>query len=236
MHDSAGFWITAEDPRSAQCAAGQGPCHLLADFSEDSIDLWDITTPSQPKLLSQTNYAGVGYVHSGSWSQDGRYLFVQDELDEVQYGQPTTLRIFNMDDLVRPVLAGQYRGTTLAIDHNGFAVGTRYYMSNYRRGLTVLDISDPLQPTEIGYFDTFPVPAENSAQFDGAWGVYPYLPSGHILVSDIANGLFVVKVVEQNPVNPPTSTPSHSSGGTMDWLTLLFFLLAVACHRPPVKS
>src|SRR5690606_21477871 len=66
-----------------------------------------------------------------------------------------------------------------------------YYMSNYERGLTVLDLSDPEQPTEAGFFDTFPL--GNNPNFNGAWGVYPFLPSGLILVSDINSGLYILR-------------------------------------------
>ncbi|MBN7828087.1 choice-of-anchor B family protein, partial [Bowmanella dokdonensis] len=65
------------------------------------------------------------------------------------------------------------------------------YMSNYERGLTVLDISDPTQPTQAGLFDTYP--ASDQTTFNGAWGVYPFLPSGLILVSDINSGLYILR-------------------------------------------
>jgi hypothetical protein len=64
-------------------------------------------------------------------------------------------------------------------------------MSNYERGVTILDLSDPLAPSEIGHFDTFP--SSNNASFNGVWGVYPYLPSGIILASDIQGGLYILK-------------------------------------------
>ncbi len=83
------------------------------------------------------------------------------------------------------------RAPTGAIDHNGFVRGNRYYMSNYTRGMTVLDISDTSDPKEIGFFDTFPI--SDNTSFNGAWGVYPYLPSGVVLISDISSGLYVVR-------------------------------------------
>jgi hypothetical protein len=44
---------------------------------------------------------------------------------------------------------------------------------------------------ESGLFDTYPL--HDDTQGAGAWGVYPFLPSGNILVSDIQRGLFIVK-------------------------------------------
>ena len=132
------------------------------------------------------------------------------------------------------MLAGSFTGTTQAIDHNGFTLGDKYFMSNYRRGLTILDVEDPTTPLEIGYFDTLPAPIANSANFDGAWGVHPYLPSGNILVSDINNGLFVlqdnsnlsvaVTPPPAPPVTPPT-TPSDSGGGSIGYLFLIILLV-----------
>jgi hypothetical protein len=56
----------------------------------------------------------------------------------------------------------------------------------------VLDIGDlsTASLTEAAFFDT--VPANDAVGFAGAWSVYPYLPSGTVLVSDIENGLFVL--------------------------------------------
>ena len=97
-------------------------------------------------------------------------------------------------------------------------------MSNYRRGLTVFDITDPNQPNEIGFFDTYPSPAENSATFAGAWGTYPFLPSGNILITDSSYGLFVVKAAANNDTPPPAPTPP-ASGGSGGGSTSVIFLL-----------
>jgi hypothetical protein len=64
-------------------------------------------------------------------------------------------------------------------------------MSNYERGVTILDIKDPSSPQEIAFFDTYS--ASDNASFNGNWGVYPYLPSGIILASDIQGGLFILQ-------------------------------------------
>ena len=127
---------------------------------------------------------------SGWWSEDRQFVFVHDELDERDNNLNTTLRIFDLSNLNSPALAGIWTGPTRAIDHNGFVRGNRYYMSNYERGITVLDITNPAIPEEVGFFDTFP--SSDNTSFNGAWGVYPYLPSGIILASDINTGLYVL--------------------------------------------
>ena len=191
MHDAASMIVT-DDRKNTQCAnAGGLPyCDVLFDFNESSLDIWDVTDPGSPVRLSRTPYSNSGYSHSGWWSEDKQYVFLQDELDERDRGLVTTLRAFSISDLTSPVLAGTWRGPTNAIDHNGFVRGNRYYMSNYARGLTILDISDPANPLQVGRFDSYP--SGDSVGFPGAWGAYPFLPSGNVLISDIDSGFYVV--------------------------------------------
>lgn len=190
MHD--GTAMALRDPAQVATCTGGGPaCEVLADFNEDRLQLWDVTSPEAPQLLSILTHANATYVHSGSWSEDGRYLFTHDELDERDRGLDTTLYVVDTVDLRAPLLAGSWTGPNRAIDHNGYPRGNRYYISNYTRGLTVLDLTEPTAPVTVGHFDTFPL--SDSPVFSGAWGVYPYLPSRVILVSDIESGLFVLR-------------------------------------------
>ena len=187
-HDATSMLVT--DGRAAACGSGADTCEVLFDFSETTFDLWDLSDQANPTLLSSTSYDGASYVHSGWWSEDQRYVFVHDELDEIYGGLQTTLRVFDLTSLRAPVQTTVWTGPTEAVDHNGYVRGNRYYMSNYTRGLTVLDITAPGAPREVGHFDTHPV--SDSRAFDGAWGAYPFLPGGSVLVSDFSAGLFVL--------------------------------------------
>ena len=99
----------------------------------------------------------------------------------------------NVDDLRNPFIVASYQGPGTATDHNGYVKGGFLYVSHYRRGLVVFDASEPEQLREVASFDTFLQPAADSAGTDGAWGVYPLFPSGTVVVSDISNGLFVLR-------------------------------------------
>jgi len=193
-HDATSFLID-DERKNRDCQTATEFCNILVDFNETEIRFWDITNTNQVTELSSIGYDDVAienqYVHSGWFSDDKRYIFAHDEYDEFQGGLNTTVRVFDISDLKQPVLAGMYKGPTKAIDHNGFVRGNRYYMSNYERGLTILDISDATNPKDVGFFDSFPT--SDNKSFNGAWGVYPYLPSGLILLSDINSGLYVLK-------------------------------------------
>ena len=68
-----------------------------------------------------------------------------------------------------------------------------------------INVSDPANPVLIdpflgGYYDTYPSNTEYNG-YAGCWGVYPYLPSGNILASDMSNGLFVLEFDESVKTN-----------------------------------
>lgn len=194
-HDGTSMLVDDERATRDCVNSVNGKCDVFIDFNENEIKIWDTTNTSDTKRLGSASYNDVAadamYVHSGWWHDNKRHVYVHDEFDENRGGLNTTVRILDVSDLTKPVIVGKWVSDNSTADHNGFVKGNRYYMSNYERGLTILDISDPVNPVEVGYFDTFP--SSNSASYNGAWGTYPYLPSGNILVSDINSGLYVVK-------------------------------------------
>ena len=202
MHDSTSMLIT--DQRTTQCALGHNPCEVLVDFNETTVDLWDVTDKAAPVRLSSTSYSDANYTHSGWPSADQRHIFVHDELEEIRLGRFTQIYTMNVDDLRNPFIQASYQGPDTTIDHNGYTKGNLLYVSHYRRGLAVFDASDPMQLRQLSSFDTFVAPAANGAGFDGAWGVYPFFPSGTVVISDISNGLFVLR--------DHTATLSQSAG------------------------
>lgn len=213
-HDLASFPVT-DARKNSQCGASgrtAAVCQVLSDFNENTVDVWDVTTPASPVLLSSQPYANASYVHSGWWSEDGRYLFVHDELDEQNRGLNTTLRVFDAANLTAPVMAGSWVGPTRATDHNGYVKGNRYYISNYSEGLTVLDLTNPAAPTRVGFFDTFPASSETG--FVGAWGVYPFFASGTIAVGDINSGLYLLRNQTLTTPRGSFAMANASLGGT----------------------
>lgn len=191
--------------RAAACA-GHDPCEIVVDWGGlDGIRFIDFTSKSSPVVVSELHYPGLGYAHSGWISRDGNYLFSFDEGDELQTGGNSSIRVLDIRNLAHPTLAAVWTSTTPAIEHNGYVVGDRLFVSHYERGLTVLDVSNPTAPHEIAFFDTFP--SSDAARFHGAWGVYPFLPSGTLLVSNIdgAGGLFVLRMATPSIAPPPDS-------------------------------
>ncbi|HMP78607.1 MAG TPA: choice-of-anchor B family protein, partial [Pirellulaceae bacterium] len=166
--------------------------------NEDTLTIVDVTNKQTPVLISRTGYPEHAYTHQGWLSEDHRFFFVDDELDEMQ-NQPTKTRthVWWLRTLTNPVYLGHVLGTENTIDHNQYVHGKYIFQANYTSGLRIREIVNPRLKVlpEVGYFDTYP--ADNSLTFNGAWSVYPYFPSGNIIVSDRQNGLFVLRF------NPP---------------------------------
>ncbi|GAB4337090.1 MAG: hypothetical protein Kow0037_19380 [Calditrichia bacterium] len=87
--------------------------------------------------------------------------------------------------------------------HDGFAL-----LSYYTKGLRILDISDPLNWIEAGYYDTPAEPFINSSGnweiWGGSWGVYPYFGLDKILVSD-HDGLRTFRFGESGAISQNTT-------------------------------
>ncbi|MHC5029131.1 MAG: choice-of-anchor B family protein, partial [Planctomycetota bacterium] len=99
--------------------------------------------------------------------------------------------IIDLNDLENVELVQSYTSGLLAVDHNQYVRNNLVFQANYTTGLRVFDASDPLAPTEVGYFDTYP--ANNSAGFSGLWSNFPYFPSGTVIGSG-SGGLWVWQV------------------------------------------
>ena len=163
------------------------------------------------------------------------FIVVHDELDELQRGLNTHIYTLDIADLRTPSLVTSYIGGVTSTDHNGYTIGNRYYVSHYKRGLVIFDVTNPRSLEEIGSFDTYLSPQANSAGTDGAWGVYPFLTSGTLLVSDIENGMFLLRKNETLPPPVPPAPPVVSNpdppraggggggGGAVDPALLILF-------------
>lgn len=185
----------------AQCIVYDGPdaAYLGRDicvgYNEDRIVISDVTDRQSPRMVGVASYPGSAYIHQGWFTDDRRYLIQDDELDENAFGHNTRTRIFDVSDLDDPVLVATVTSPNASIDHNLYVKDDLVFQANYSSGLQILDISDPENPVRSGSFDTYP--ADNNANFNGAWSVYPWLSNGSILVSDRDNGLFVLAPTEQ---------------------------------------
>lgn len=180
----------------AQCVIYNGPDtehvgkEICIGSNENAISIADVSDKDNPFALSQGTYPQAEYVHQGWLSDDHRYFFQDDELDESRRGNNTKTIVWDLEDLDDPVVLKEYIAPTPVIDHNMYYKDGLLFQSNYTAGLRILDVSDPANPVEVSFFDT--VPSVNNVSFDGSWSNYPYFESGVIAVSSGSEGLFLV--------------------------------------------
>ena len=109
---------------------------------------------------------------------------------------PTRTYVIELTDLDDPNYLYVHEGTNNATDHNLYVKGNLVYEANYKSGLRILEFDDLTIDTlvEVAFFDTYP--DDDLTGFSGAWNVYPFFPSGTLIVSDIDRGLFVLTMDE----------------------------------------
>ncbi|TXK75820.1 choice-of-anchor B family protein [Mesonia sp. K4-1] len=166
---------------------------IFIGSNEDEVVILDVTNPSNVIPISTISYVNTGYTHQGWFTKDERYFILGDEYDELQYGFNSRAVVFDFLDLDNPAFFFEFFGPTAAIDHNYYVKGDLAYISNYNAGVRIADISGIQNQVvnEIGFFDTHP--ANDAADFDGVWSVYPYFDSENIILSDINRGLFIIR-------------------------------------------
>lgn len=194
----------------AQCVLYDGPDteyvgkELCFGSNETALSIADVSDKENPIAISTASYPNVGYAHQGWLTADMKYFFMDDEGDESSAEQAGTSMagsrtlIWDVQDLDDPIMIKEHYGEALAIDHNLYIKDGLMYQSNNSSGLRILDVSDPENPTEVGFFD--PVPWDDSIGFNGTWSNYPYFPSGTIVATSRREGVFFLKYTPQDMV------------------------------------
>ncbi len=149
----------------------------------------DFTDPRVPKALgSLTTYPDQGYNHNGWLDDTGNTYIFSDETPGAE------VKICDVSDIdsIRILSTIPAGPSDTPIAHNVFIKDDFLYMASYHDGLQIFDISNPQKPIKTGSYDTYN--QTDPMAYRGAWGVYPFLPSGIILVSDMNTGLYVFDV------------------------------------------
>jgi hypothetical protein len=175
----------------------------------DGLWIYDMKFPAAPVLIAIVElYPENGYNHSAWLTGDGKTMAFTDE----NHGKG--VKLFDMTDMYDPQPLSIFRSNLLQIPdplstdgsvaHNPYIVNNVLLVSYYHDGVMAYDISNPADPKRIAFYDTHP---QNTSyySYNGCWGLYPFLPSGNIIASDITNGLFILdgkNVLNYNPVAP----------------------------------
>ena len=181
-------------------------CRVLRDtifamnINDGNVTVIDAGNKDSLKTISQWLNLPNPSPHNNALTSDRKYLYSTDEVGAI----PRLIKIWNIQDLtnVTQVSTWQPTNITTSIVHNVEIYGDTAVIAHYTAGVRVLDISNPAQPSEIAWYDTYP--SNNGNTYTGCWGVYKF-PSGKIAASDMKTGLYVLKVGNSVGVNENNS-------------------------------
>lgn len=163
----------------------------LADIYEGYIHALNVSDPAKPVLEGSVHtplYNQLPSVHNVWASEDKRWLFATEET----YG--SGLLVYDTNNPIKPRFVTAYRSERVAdnsIIHNVVVKGKIAYCSWYKEGVRLIDISNPVHPKEIAFFDSS-FRDFGADQFHGNWSV-DVDDRGLIMISDIEEGLFILK-------------------------------------------
>lgn len=185
----------------------------------DGLSIIDSQDKSNPQLIVQITYPGAG-THNAWTTEDGNYVLTTDEIGATD----KNLKIWDIRDLDNFNLVAEFTPNDSAIVHNVYVRGNYAHVAWYTEGYVVVDITNPEHPKLTGSYNTYerwqkmntkqiakePMRdlSDQMHLFSGAWNVYPYFPSGRIIVSDTRTGLYVFWFEE--PVTSISERDQHN--------------------------
>lgn len=136
--------------------------------------------------------------HNCALTDDGNYLFTTDE---ILIPGPGKLKLWNIEDIFNPVFVNTWSpvGGDSSNVHNIEIYGNLAVICHYTAGIRILDISNPVVPVEIAWYDTYP--QHNGTTWDGCKGIYMF-PSGKIIANDKQTGFYCVKIGASIGIDP----------------------------------
>jgi choice-of-anchor B domain-containing protein len=163
----------------------------------------DATNAASIATLGSIGNYPSAFTHNAWMTGDNQYVMTTDE----EVG--ASCRMWDVSNPASIVQTDSYRPVPTAIPHNAHIRGDFAYISHYSIGVRIVDISDPHDIVEAGFYDTYA--PNNGGGYDGCWGVYPFFPNspGLMVASDITGGLYVLEFDGAVATAAPTIKPQQ---------------------------
>lgn len=176
--------VGSYDPVYCHDSFARGDTLYAAHIYQGTFSIVDVSDPAAPVMLG--SHASPAQFTHNLWLDDtGRYLFSTDEVSNAY------VAAYDISDPldIREVDRIQSDAGNNVIPHNTYWLNGFLVTSYYTYGVVIYDATHPENLVEVGHFDTSPF---TGSGFHGDWGVYPYLPSGNLLISDMEGGLYIL--------------------------------------------
>ncbi|MCK5923270.1 MAG: hypothetical protein KAG66_20190, partial [Methylococcales bacterium] len=167
--------------------SSDGSKAYVAD-GDSGLQIVDVSNPEVPKLVS--SYEARGSVRSVSLSNDGSKAYLAK--------REAGMEIIDISNPAAPKLLGNYNENEPGSGARGHVItrialssdGSKAYLADALRGLKILDISNPVAPTLLGFYEAPQTINDVTLSSDG----------GKAYLADGINGLRIIDV--SNPTVP----------------------------------
>ncbi len=154
---------------------------------EGSLYIVDVSDKSDPVTMVEHNYSDYGS-HAVWVSGDSKYAITADEKSG-GFINIFDIQNFSNINLLSTWYPDEPNASSKSV-HNVFWKDDLLYISYYVYGTRIVDMSDPSNLVEVGYYDFYP---GDAGLYNGNWGTYPYAENGLIYSTGFSgNGFFVM--------------------------------------------
>ncbi|WP_043393850.1 LVIVD repeat-containing protein [Archangium violaceum] len=161
---------------------------LYVNYAFRGYMVVDASNPNDLRTLGTFTYPMQYSHHNAVGTFAGRTLAF-----EGGEGPGEHLRVLDVTDPANIVKIGSFQLRAPISIHNMLLVGRKLYVAWYQEGVRVLDVSNPTQPTQVAYYNTWRESDPGRGDyFDGAMGIR--VPGdGYIYVVDSSRGLLLLR-------------------------------------------
>ncbi len=160
-------------------------CHIL----DGDCEIVDVSNPAAGVSLGDVQTPGL-FTHNSWLTKNSKIVLTTDEIPNSFLTAYDISNLNNISELDRI----QSNPGSQSVVHNTHIIqknGVDYAVTSwYDDGFTIVDLTRPGNLVQVGNYDTSP--STSGSNEEHCWGVYPFLPSGTIVASDMQDGLFVL--------------------------------------------
>ncbi|MCC7303179.1 MAG: choice-of-anchor B family protein [Bacteroidia bacterium] len=170
--------------RNNKCYAG----HIYDGW----FSIMDVSNPASIPTAVPTQSTPGNFTHN-TWlaTNNDDTIYTTDEVNNSYLTSYDISNPNNIKELDRIQSQNTGGGSIVHNTHIINVGGNDYAVTSwYKDGVVITDVGRPKNMVNVAWYDTYT--QGSGGGFSGCWGVNPFLPSGHLIASDINNGLFVL--------------------------------------------
>ncbi len=142
------------------------------------MSIVDMSDKANPVILGSVKTPNE-FTHNTWPNASRKYALTTDEVDG------SYLACYDITNPTNIVELDRFQCTpgSGSVPHNTHILNDYAITSWYTDGVSIVDASNPSNLVQVGWYDTYP--EQSGGGYNGCWGVYPFLPSGNLIATNI---------------------------------------------------